>query len=216
MALDEQTRQRCFTAFRGITYFAYGVYALFALLFIALGGAAVKGLSHYSDVYKASIPSGLIVLGVFQLIIVVVGFVGTLKKKQGLVIAYLVLMCLLIVCEWGVGGGAYAMRSDLDDKLTGVWEKMDDKDKNGVQADFLCCGWLDMEDAGSNCANNTHPDWAETRCRKTIVDGFSKYLSTTGAIGITFATLQLIGVVAASVVLACVQQDEKYNKFSAM
>lgn len=44
MALDEETRQRCFTAWRGITYFAYGVYAV-----------SIVNLSctHFSDLFPS-------------------------------------------------------------------------------------------------------------------------------------------------------------------
>jgi len=218
--MDEQQRQRCFTISKGITYFAYALYALFALLFIALGGAAVKGLNKYSEAYKASIPAGLIVLGVFQLIIVILGFVGTLKRKQGLVIAYLVLMCILIVCEWGVGGGAYALKGDISEKLTTNWETANAADKENLQSDFACCGWSDYSQGnftGSSCQNVTAATQPSIPlCQQVIVDGFSKYLTQTGAIGITFATLQLVGVVTTGIVLGCIQQEERYKKFSTM
>jgi hypothetical protein len=36
------------------------------------------------------------------------------------------------------------------------------------------------------------------------------------ACGVALNVFQLIGVIAAAVVLACVRQDEKYKKFSTM
>jgi len=157
----------------------------------------------------------LIVLGVFQLIIVVLGFIGTIKKKQGLVIAYLVIMCILIVCEWGVGGGAYALAGDIDQKLTAQWDAADLNDKNNIQKDFTCCGWANTTQGywnGSICDGVTD----QPTCKSKLVDAFQSKLSLTGAIGITFATLQLIGVVATGIVLGCIQQEERYKKFSTM
>jgi len=157
--MEEQTRQKCYRGWRSVAYGANAVFALFAILLIAIGGAAIKALSKYDFFYKNSIPSGLVVLGVFMIIVVVLGFVGMKKKHKGMLIAYLVLMLILIICEFGVGGGAIALRNDLPSTLQVTWDNSTDENRNVFQKDFVCCGWENPDDfPGSNCfipANNT-------------------------------------------------------------
>jgi len=177
--MEEQTRQKCYRGWRSVAYGANAVFALFAILLIAIGGVAIKALSKYEFFYKNSIPSGLVVLGVFMIIVVVLGFVGMKKKHKGMLIAYLVLMLILIICEFGVGGGAIALRNDLPSTLQVTWDNSTDENRNVFQTDFACCGWEDPDDfPGSNCfvpANNTAPN--------TTTGG-----STTGAVGSTSGT----------------------------
>jgi len=150
--MEEQTRQKCYKGWRSVAYGANAVFALFAILFIAIGGAAIKALSKYDLFFKNSIPSGLVVLGVFMLIVVVLGFVGMTKKHKGMLIAYIVLMVILIICEFGVGGGAIALRNDLPTKLKQAWDNSTDANRNQFQQDFGCCGWESADDyPGSNC-----------------------------------------------------------------
>jgi len=152
--MEEQTRQKCYKGWRSVAYGANAVFALFAILFIAIGGAAVKALAQYNFFYKNSIPSGLIVLGVFMLIVVVLGFVGMTKKHKGMLIAYIVLMLILIICEFGVGGGAIALRNDLPTKLKEAWDNSTDENRNQFQKDFECCGWENADDfPGTSCLN---------------------------------------------------------------
>jgi len=159
--MEEQTRQKCYKGWRSVAYGANAVFALFAILFIAIGGAAIKALSKYDLLYKNSIPSGLVVLGVFMLIVVVLGFVGMTKKHKGMLIAYIVLMLILIICEFGVGGGAIALRNDLPTKMKQAWNNATDANRNTFQDDFKCCGWETPDDyPGSNCyiaANSSTP-----------------------------------------------------------
>lgn len=165
--MEEQTRQKCYRGWRSVAYGANAVFALFAILLIAIGGAAIKAVSKYDFFYKNSIPSGLVVLGVFMIIVVVLGFVGMKKKHKGMLIAYLVLMLILIICEFGVGGGAIALRNDLPQTLKATWDNSTDENRNIFQYDFSCCGWEDPDDfPGSNCfvppPNNTAPTTGST------------------------------------------------------
>jgi len=66
--------------------------------------------------------------------------------------AYFVLLFLFIICEFGVGGGSYALRSSIPGTLDRGWEALNDGDRNNLQNYFGCCGWANMTDsAGSNC-----------------------------------------------------------------
>jgi len=152
-------RRKCFTIFQRITVVSNIIFALFALLLIVLGGVAVKALKQYSYIAKVSVPAGLIVLGVILLFIIFLGVYGSFKKSTKFLGAYFILLFLLIICEFGVGGGSYAYRSKIPDELEQSWTHLTDQDRSGLQYDFWCCGWSSSTDfPGSNCPpppNNT-------------------------------------------------------------
>jgi len=124
-------RRKCFSVFQRITVVSNIIFALFALLLIVLGGIAVKDLGQYSAMAKVSIPAGLIVLGFILLIIIVLGLYGSFKKSTKFLGAYFILLFLFIICEFGVGGGAYGLRSSIPSELVTGWSRLSDVDKNG-------------------------------------------------------------------------------------
>jgi len=159
MAQDEDlltesfsARRKCFTIFQRITVVSNIIFALFALLLIVLGGVAVKALKQYSYIAKVSVPAGLIVLGIILLFIIFLGVYGSFKKSTKFLGAYFILLFLLIICEFGVGGGSYAYRSKIPDELETSWETLSDQDRSALQYSFWCCGWSSGSDhPGSNC-----------------------------------------------------------------
>jgi len=162
MAQDEDlltesfsARRKCFTIFQRITVVSNIIFALFALLLIVLGGVAVKALKQYSYIAKVSVPAGLIVLGIILLFIIFLGVYGSFKKSTKFLGAYFILLFLLIICEFGVGGGSYAYRSKIPDELETSWTTLSDQDRSGLQWSFWCCGWSSPTDhPGSNCPYN--------------------------------------------------------------
>jgi len=145
-------RRKCFTVFQRITVVSNIIFALFALLLIVLGGVAVKKLNDYSTYTKITIPAGLIVLGVILLFIIILGVFGSFKKSTKLLAAYFVLLFLFIICEFGVGGGSYAMQSQIPGKIQYAWANLNVQDKIQQQAYWECCGWMNPQDApGLNC-----------------------------------------------------------------
>jgi len=145
-------RRKCFTVFQRINVVSNIIFALFAILLIVLGGVAVKELAEYSFFTKVTIPAGLIVLGIILLGIILLGVLGAFKKSTKLLAAYFVLLFLFIICEFGVGGGSYTLRSEIPDTLDNSWAGLDDVDKSNTQAYWQCCGWRNATDnPGPNC-----------------------------------------------------------------
>jgi len=168
MAQDEDlltesfsARRKCFTIFQRITVVSNIIFALFAILLIVLGGVAVKELGEYSVFTKITIPAGLIVLGIILLGIIILGVMGSFKKSTKLLAAYFVLLFLFIICEFGVGGGAYTMKNQIPTTLDNSWASFSDVDRSNQQSYWQCCGWQNVFDnPGSNCwsFNRTNPN----------------------------------------------------------
>jgi len=149
-------RRKCFTIFQRITVVSNLIFALFAILLVVLGAVAVRALQSYSELTKVSIPAGLIVLGLLLLFIIFLGLYGSFKKNTKFLAAYFVLLFIFIICEFGVGGGSYALRSQVPQRLENSWALIPDQDRNNFQNSFGCCGWSSVTDnPGSNCVSNT-------------------------------------------------------------
>jgi len=222
-------RRKCFSIFQKITVASNLIFALFALLLIVLGGIAVKALNEFSNFTKVTIPSGLIVLGVILLAIIFIGLYGSFRKSTKALAAYFILLFLFIICEFGVGGGAYSFRSKIPAALDASWSRQDDVDKNQIQYDFSCCGWHNLSDSpGSKCPNATYYNETvsttgplpanssyllfNTSCESLLVDYFDKQLYAVGTAGIVFAVLQLLAFISSIVVFAFIKIEQKRSQ----
>jgi len=232
-------RRKCFTIFQRITVVSNIIFALFAVLLIALGAVAVRELNAYSQLAKVSIPAGLIVLGVILLIIIILGLVGSFKKDSKVLLAYFLLLFIFIICQFGVGGGAYSYRATIPQRLDTAWGAISDLNRNNFQQSFNCCGWSNVYDQpGSICPNGTFNSTtnstsqsmeefsfeergvnyttgsfnATISCEDIIVSYFSSQLYAVGTVGIVFATLQLVALLSSIVVYAFIRVEQSRNQ----
>eukprot|EP01114_Cavostelium_apophysatum_P010458 TRINITY_DN241_c0_g1_i1.p1 TRINITY_DN241_c0_g1~~TRINITY_DN241_c0_g1_i1.p1 ORF type:complete len:234 (-),score=56.50 TRINITY_DN241_c0_g1_i1:144-845(-) len=215
-------RRKCFTVFQRITVVSNLIFALFAILLIVLGGVAVKELKEYSYMTKVTIPSGLIVLGVILAGIIFLGILGSFKKSTKLLGAYFVLLFLFIICEFGVGGGAYGLRGRIPGELEYAWGQIPDGDVEQLQWKWGCCGWANMTDQqGGNCPNATGyvptplpPKWVSTNisCEDLIVTFFQEQLYAVGTAGVVFATLQLLALISSIVVFVFIKVEQRRSQ----
>jgi len=134
---------------------------ILGIVLIALGGYSLHELKDLSGIEDISIPAGLIVLGVFILILTIVGCVVAYKEKLVGLIFYTIVILILLICLIGVGGGAFAYRKNTYAPLQVAWENAGDAQRNFVQTKFVCCGWTNIDNnntrtyLGSNCNNAT-------------------------------------------------------------
>jgi len=249
MAQDEDlltesfsARRKCFTIFQRITVASNIIFALFALLLIVLGGVAVKALKSYSYLAQVSVPAGLIVLGIVLLFIIFLGVYGSFKKSTKFLGAYFILLFILIICEFGVGGGSYAYRAKIPAELDYSWYRITDQDRSALQYSFWCCGWVWIGDfPGSNCQNITSnstlvnmtttgttgmsmrsimqqqqagspPVNSTVSCQDIMINYFDSQLYAAGTVGVVFATLQLLSLISSIVVFAFIKIEQRRSQ----
>jgi hypothetical protein len=114
---------------------------LLGIILIALGGVALDRLKKIAGLENISIPAGLIVLGVFLLILTIVGCVVAYKEKLVGLILYTILILILLICLIGVGGGAFTYRKNATAPLAAAWPKQGAGVGSLMQQTFGCCGW---------------------------------------------------------------------------
>jgi len=227
------SRRRCFTVFQRITVVSNIIFALFAILLIVVGAVSVRELKNYSTLSRVSIPSGLIVLGFLLLVIIFLGLYGSFKKNTKFLAAYFLLLLIFVICEFGVGGGAYGLRGSIPQRLEESWDYIPDQDRNNLQIAFNCCGWSTTTDnPGSNCAVNSTNTTAAAAdqafnfrmvfkqsfttyngsCQEALISYFDSRLYAVGTIGVTFAVLQLLSLIGSIVVCGFIRAEQSRNQ----
>jgi len=130
---------------------------LLGVILIALGGYSLSALKDLKQLANISIPAGLIVLGVFIIVLTVVGCVVAYKEKLVGLIFFTILMLILLVALIGVGGGAFTYRHDSAQILATAWGRATDQQRafletffvsfpNGPNDPVPCCGWAQLQD----------------------------------------------------------------------
>jgi len=216
--LTETTDKRrlCLQASKVFSHISNVVIGLFAILLIAIGSAALSQLQQFGSLFKVTIPAGIIVLGVFLLLVPILGFWGTIKEKRPVLIAYSIILFLFVICEFGVGGGAYQLRNSIPTTLSTQWDNVSPKDRNTIEQEFGCCGFNNVSDhPGPTCQtlfqNGTiHANI--TGCGSELISKFQSSLYAVGTVAIVFATFQLAGLIFAAVVFCYLRGDEKVGQ----
>ena len=124
---------------------------ILGLLLIILGAVVLNALQNVDGLnINVGLASGLIVLGVFIIILTVVGSVVAFKEQLVGLIVYTVIMLILLICLIGVGGAAFSYRGETEKALHTAWGKADEGVRDNLQKYFECCGW-----EGNYTANTT-------------------------------------------------------------
>jgi len=174
---------------------------ILGIILIALGGYVLSQLDNLSEITSITIPSGLIVLGVFILILTVVGCVVAYKEKLVGLIFFTIFMLILLICLIGVGGGAFAYRSKAATPLQQAWGAASNSQRNLAQNYFACCGWERdsvnvPSQPGSNCVLNStsHQYLNSPPCGTIIVNFVQKNLYIAGAAGVAIGVIEFISM----------------------
>jgi tetraspanin-13/31 len=152
----------------GYLYAINVFYFIVAIIIIAVAGVA-KGQAYISTI---GIIGGIIAVGVFLLIISILGAFGAWKKKRGVIFAYMILLALLFIIQFSVSIAVLAFNQTEQKALVeDGWCGLEDYDKNSLQSHFDCFGlYTDAQNPaifsgnsgptakcmkpGSNCLNN--------------------------------------------------------------
>jgi len=124
---------------------------ILGLILIIVGALALNQLKNVSGLnINVTLPSGIIVLGVFIMILTIVGCVVAYREQLVGLIAYTIVILILLICLIGVGGAAFTYRNQTGSLLTTAWAKADPTIQAKLEIFFTCCGW-----GGANFANAT-------------------------------------------------------------
>jgi len=194
-AWERLQKKKGFRLFRNVTILFTILIFFLAIILIGVGSAAIEVLATYQSILRVTIPAGIIVVGVFLMILTVFGFVGVFKKSSKIFTWYLLLLLFLIIIQFGIGGGAYSYRNSIPSKMRQIWDNFSNSDRNRLQTQFNCCGYTNYTDLpGSNCFTNGtnstsgNTTGSTTGYFSTGSTGTTGPVNTTGSTGSTGTT----------------------------
>lgn len=173
------------------------VYMLVGLLLI---GVAAWG-KGYGLVSSIHIIGGVIAVGVFLLLIAVVGLIGAIHHHQVMLFFYMVILFIVFLFQFGVSCSCLAMNRGQQEKLlNSAWELMENKTRADLESQLNCCGLFnitekhqvnrDFESCPAQCAKKGEC----VPCGKKMLDHATEALKILGGVGLFFSFTEILGV----------------------
>jgi len=180
---------------------------MLGVLLIALGAYSLNALKGVSELLDISLPSGVIVIGVFFVVLTIVGCYASYRERLGGLAIYTMLMLLLLVCLVGIGAGTFSYRSEVMGKLGDAWYHASDGTKNVTQRVFKCCGWTNTTDKpvyGAFCYNTTEYYYTplvyadqlpyNKSCNSAITSKVQDYLYVAATAAVVIGVIEFVAV----------------------
>ncbi|RWS24089.1 hypothetical protein B4U80_13273 [Leptotrombidium deliense] len=227
---------RCFKYTLGIFNF---IVLIFGILLIVYGAKNLKHPSSISKVVKTPEGSskGCIALGVMILGISFLGCCGAFRENQCMLITFSLIMLIFVVIELILGCALLAYKKEFKKLAKNGLEKMMKKYDSGkknststivvdeIQKTFHCCGindandWVSWKkpiptscchtDKNATVSTCTEQEAWHKGCLKPINYLISKAYAALGAVTITVAVIQSLGITFACCVAYAVHRDYK-------
>jgi len=141
---------------------------LFGLLLVIIGGIAAGG--QINALTSTTLASGLIVIGIFIMLIALLGCWGAMTENKILLYVYFGLLIFFAVVEFAVGIAAYVKKDDLPTYTSQLWTGLYNTDRNGIndiENSLQCCGWMNYSD------RSVPPFGTEPTCEQISAGGNS-------------------------------------------
>lgn len=173
-------------------------YSLLAVNIIFLiFGAVLMGVGSYAlnnqigALTGATIPTGLIVLGVFIMLLAMLGAMSAWRENRAFLGIYFFFLLIFTIILFAVGIAVYVKKDDAQSLLNTAWVDSPNDVRASLQAYVECCGLYRFNDslAAQPCAvAYTEP------CMPKMVKIFNDSFKTAGACGIAFSIIMLAGL----------------------
>ncbi|XP_029975117.1 tetraspanin-31 [Salarias fasciatus] len=174
------------------------VYMLVGLLLI---GVAAWG-KGYGLVSSIHIIGGVIAVGVFLLLIAIVGLIGAVHHHQVMLFFYMVILFIVFLFQFGVSCSCLAMnRGQQEGLLNSTWSILEDPTKTDLETQLNCCGLFNREDSRQQyeqdlktcplSCNATQPCFP---CGDMMLNHATEALKILGGVGLFFSFTEILGV----------------------
>ncbi|XP_005918812.1 tetraspanin-31 [Haplochromis burtoni] len=174
------------------------VYMLVGLLLI---GVAAWG-KGYGLVSSIHIIGGVIAVGVFLLLIAVVGLIGAMHHHQVMLFFYMVILFIVFLFQFGISCSCLAMnRGQQETLLNSAWGIMENQTKVDLETQLNCCGLFNttgkLQQFNQDLGSCHAPCTTEGRCvpcGTKMLDHATEALKILGGVGLFFSFTEILGV----------------------
>eukprot|EP00455_Lapot_gusevi_P049623 TRINITY_DN7072_c0_g1_i4.p1 TRINITY_DN7072_c0_g1~~TRINITY_DN7072_c0_g1_i4.p1 ORF type:complete len:303 (+),score=60.06 TRINITY_DN7072_c0_g1_i4:123-1031(+) len=184
-----------------------GINAIFIFFGIILCSIGTYGLSSrvVNKLTGINLSVGVVILGVFVILISLVGMCGALRQSRLLLIFYSLILIILFICQISVGIAVYVKREDADSYLISGWNGASNELRIELQNFYLCCGLQAFNETNRGEPCPTQADSARA-CLPVFQSNFARIFRTVGGVVIAFSLLQLTCMVFGMCLLKRVQE----------
>ncbi|TDH10207.1 hypothetical protein EPR50_G00072640 [Perca flavescens] len=173
------------------------VYMLVGLLLIGVA-AWGKGFGLVSSIH---IIGGVIAVGVFLLLIAIVGLVGAIHHHQVMLFFYMVILFIVFLFQFGVSCSCLAMNGGQQEALlNSAWGMLNNKTKMDLESQLNCCGLLNtpesraqFEQDVAHCTALCKSESCHT-CGDLMLTHATVALKILGGVGLFFSFTEILGV----------------------
>ncbi|XP_053564182.1 tetraspanin-31 [Bombina bombina] len=180
------------------------VYMLVGLLLIGVA-AWGKGFGIVSSIH---IIGGVIAVGVFLVLIAVLGLFGAATHHQVLLFIYMLVLSLVFIFQLAVSCSCLAVNTSQQEKfLSGTWMRMSNLTREELESTLDCCGLLnntaqDLEQYNIDYASckakcKQSPNEKCQTCGQKMLKHADEALKILGGVGLFFSFTEILGVVLA-------------------
>jgi len=204
------TLTTAYLCFKVILLAANLIFMVFAFVLIGVGSWALNSKSN--DLAGQTLPSGLIVIGVFMLLLSGLGAMSAWKESVGGLAAYLTLMIIVSIILFSIGVAVSVQQNEAGTYIERAWVAAPDDVKRSVQLEFDCCGlkaW--NESAVQPCPSTASDPVTSVGCYDALVSGFEYAYRHAGGTAVAFSVLQVAGMV----LVCCLIRGIKRKRFEA-
>jgi len=189
-----------------------------ALILIIVGSAFLHTTMSKFAITSilSSLPTGIIIVGVFLLILSVVGVWGSVKEKKSWMRTFTMILVILIIAEFGIGYSALAAKDTAQDLLQQSWSGVYTSDPNAasilqIEKTFRCCGFSNTTDMAvpAQCADATVSLGYQNSCWSTIGTNFKASAVGVGVAAVLIALLQLAALVVSCCLMSRIPSESE-------
>ncbi|KAM4562287.1 tetraspanin-31 [Odontesthes bonariensis] len=171
------------------------VYMLVGLLLIGVA-AWGKGFGLVSSIH---IIGGVIAVGVFLLLIAIVGLIGAIHHHQVMLFFYMVILFIVFLFQFGVSCSCLAMnRGQQEVLLNSAWGMLENDTKTDLESQLNCCGLLNITTQFEQDLQNCHAVCKKTgncsTCGEKMLNHATEALKILGGVGLFFSFSEILGV----------------------
>ncbi|KAL0978273.1 hypothetical protein UPYG_G00168250 [Umbra pygmaea] len=187
-----------FTCYKNAICSLNVVYMLVGLLLIIVA-AWGKGFGIVSSIH---IIGGVIAVGVFLLLISIVGLIAALNHHQVLLFFYMVILFLVFLFQFGVSCTCLGITEGQQVKLlNATWGLMSNHTRQGLETELNCCGLLNSSQSKEQFSNDMDICPAPCKfakscftCGTVMMQHATGALNILGGVGLFFSFTEILGV----------------------
>jgi len=147
-----------------------------------------------------TLPTGIVVIGVFILLVSLAGCFGAWKENKWVLYVYAVIVIFLVICQIATAIAIYSQQSQIPVILTVAWDNANNFLRvTGVQEPLQCCGLtvFNMSIGASGVAGVPCPEvtrYTQQTCMLPMQTTIQSSFTSVGVVALCFAFLQIIGI----------------------